>query len=96
MYAKLIDGQLVYAPRKMNTEIEGEPYVVYNPPEEMLLEAGYLPVRYTDMPEPPEDYHYEATWGEESGEIVQGWELVSNEEMEISGEEALAIILGEE
>ena len=40
MYAKLIDGALVKAPRKMNIEIEGEPYVVYNPPAEMLEADG--------------------------------------------------------
>ena len=94
MYAKLIDGALVYAPRKMNTEIGGEPYVVYNPPAEMLIADGWLPVVYTDEPgDAPEGYHYEAAYTEEGGEIVQGWELVEDPP-DISDSEALEIILG--
>ena len=91
MYAKLIDGQLVYAPRKMNTEIGGESYTVFNPPAEMLEADGWLPVVYTDEPEAPEGYHYEATYSEESGEIVQGWELV---ETDYSDAEAYDILFG--
>ena len=68
-YAKLIDGALVYAPRKMATEIDGEPYVVYNPPAEMLEADGWMPVVYADPPETPEGYYYEPTYTEESGEI---------------------------
>ena len=92
MYAKLIDGQLVYAPRKMNTEIEGEPYVVYNSTDEMLAADGWLPLIETDPPDdPPEGYHYEPTYAEESGEIVQGWELV---ETDYSDAEAYDILFG--
>lgn len=92
MYAKLIDGALVYAPRKMNTEIGGEPYVVYNPPAEMLEADGWLPVVYTDEPgDAPEGYHYEPTYTEEGGEIVQGWELV---ETDYSDAEAYDILFG--
>lgn len=92
-YAKLIGGQLVYAPRKMNTEIEGEPYVVYNPPAEMLEADGWLPMIETEPPEAPEGYHYEPTYTEEGGEIVQGWELVEDPD-DISNDEALGIIMG--
>ena len=92
-YAKLIDGALIYAPRKMNTTIDDEPYVVYNPPAEMLEADGWLPVVYTDPPEAPEGYHYEPTYTEEIGEIVQGWELVEDPP-DIPAEEALDIILG--
>ena len=92
MYAKLIDGALVYAPRKMNTEIGGEPYVVYNPPAEMLEADGWLPVVYTDEPgDAPEGYHYEPTYTEEGGEIVQGWALV---ETDYSDAEAYDILFG--
>ena len=96
-YAKLIDGQLVYAPRKMATEIGGEPYIVFNPPLEMLEADGWLPVVYTEMPDAPEGYHYEATyteWQTETGrEILQEWELVEDPP-DIPAEEALEIILG--
>ena len=91
MYAKLIDGALVYAPRKMNTEIGGVSYTVFNPPAEMLEADGWLPVVYTDEPEAPEGYHYEATYSEESGEIVQGWALV---ETDYSDAEAYDILFG--
>lgn len=92
MYAKLINGALVFAPRKMNTTIDGEPYVVYNPPAELLEEQGWLPVVYTDMPgDAPEGYHYEPTYTEESGEIVQEWELV---ETDYSDAEAFNMLFG--
>lgn len=93
MYAKLIDGALIPAPRKMNTEIGGVSYTVFNPPAEMLEADGWLPVVYTDEPEAPEGYHYEATYSEESGEIVQGWELVKDPD-DIPDSEALEIIMG--
>ena len=94
MYAKLIDGELVLAPRKINREIDGEPYVTYNPTDEMLAAQGWLPLIETDPPDdPPEGYHYEPSYTEESGEIVQGWELVEDPP-DIPAEEALEIILG--
>ena len=98
MYAKLIDGALVYAPRKMNTEIGGEPYVVYNPPAEMLIADGWLPVVYTDEPgDAPEGYHYEPTYTESQTEtgymIFQEWDLVEDPP-DISDSEALEIIMG--
>lgn len=92
-HAKLIDGALVCAPRKLPTEIDGEPYVVYNPPDELLEAQGWLPVVYTDPPEAPEGWHCEPTYTEEGGEIVQGWVLVEDPD-DISDSEALEIILG--
>ena len=94
-YAKIIDGVFTLAPRKMQTEIDGELYNVYNPPEEMLIEDNWLPVIETEPGEPVEGYHYEDHYEEQENQIVQIWELVSNDEMEISGDEALSIILGE-
>ena len=97
-HAKLIDGEPVFAPRKMNTDIDGEPYVVFNPPADMLEDDGWLPVVETAMPgDAPEGYHYEATyteWQTEIGrEILQEWELVEDPP-DIPAEEALDIILG--
>lgn len=98
MRAKLIDGQLVDAPRKIQREIDGETYVTYNPTDEMLAKAGWLNVVETPVPgNAPEGYHYEPTYTEEGGEIAQGWVLVEDPdpgEDEISAEEALQIILG--
>ena len=94
MRAKLINGQLVYAPRKIQREIDGETYITYNPTDEMLAEQGWLPVVETPVPgDAPEGYHYEPTYTEEGGEIVQGWVLVQNPD-DISDSEALEIIMG--
>lgn len=96
MRAKLIDGALVYAPRKIQTEIDGEMYTVYNPPDELLAEQGWLPVVETPMPDDaPDGYHYEPTyaeWQTETGrEILQEWELV---ETEYSIADAAEILFG--
>ena len=78
-YAQLIDGEIVFAPRKRQSVIDGTSYTVINPPAEMLEANGWEPVIYTEMPDAPEGYHYESTYTENSGEIVQGWELVQDE-----------------
>ena len=81
-YAKLIDGAIVYAPRKLPV---GE-YVVYNPTPEMLTGAGYKPVRYTDPPEVEPGYVAVPGWEETAGEIVQIWTV---ELAPVSDEDAL-------
>ena len=91
MRAKIIDGALVYAPRKINRTIDGQDYTTYNPTDEMLAEQGWLPVVETDPPEAPEGYHYEPTYTEESGEIVPGWELA---ETEYTDSEVFDILFG--
>jgi len=65
MRGKIIDGNLIYAPRKINWEINGEMYTTYNPTDEMLAELGWLPLVYTDMPNNAiNGYHYEVTYTE--------------------------------
>lgn len=92
MRAKLINGQLVDAPRKIKREIDGAEYITYNPTDEMLAKAGWLNVVETPIPgDAPEGYHYEPTYTEESDEIVQGWVLV---ETEYSDAEVAEILLG--
>lgn len=93
MRAKIIDGEIVFAPRKIVREIDGEMYTTYNPTDEMLADAGWLTVVETEPPEAPEGYHYEATYTEDDGEIVQGWVLVEDSD-DISDSEALDIIMG--
>ena len=93
MRAKIIDGVFTPAPRKILREIDGVEYITYNPTDEMLAEQGWLPVIETDPPEAPEGYHYEPTYTEEGGEIVQGWVLVKDPD-DISDSEALEIIMG--
>lgn len=94
MRAKIIDGQIVFAPRKIEREIDGETYITYNPTDEMLAEQGWLLVIETDPPgDAPEGYHYEDTYTEDGGAIVQGWVLVQDPD-DISDSEALEIIMG--
>lgn len=71
---------------------------IFNPTEEILLDMGYLPVTYTDMPtDAPDGQHYESSWSQTDTEIVQAWTLVDNPaepEPELSADEALNIIMG--
>ena len=94
MYAKLINGTLRIAPRTV--DYNGN--TILNPPEDIILELGYLPVTYTDMPtDTPDGQHYESHWEQTDTEIVQVWTLVDNPadpEPELSADEALNIIMG--
>lgn len=91
-YAKLDNGNLIPAPRKleleMTFEVDGEPvtdlYTVYNPTAEQYASQGWLPVVETEMPnDAPEGYHYEPTYSEymtaDGLELVQEWELVEDD-----------------
>lgn len=75
MYAKLINGTLRSAPKKViynNT-------TVFNPPLDILLALEYFPVVYTAMPtDAPDGWHYESHWGQTDTAIVQVWELVED------------------
>ena len=92
MYAKLIEGEIQFAPRKIVRVIDGRSYTTLNPTGEMLEEQGWLPVVKTQTPgDAPDGYHYIPTYSEVNGEIVQGWELL---EIEYSEEEAFDILFG--
>lgn len=94
MYAKLVNGTLRSAPKKV--DYNGK--TIFNPPEDVLLGMGYLPVAYTDMPtDAPDGQHYESHWEQTDTEIVKVWTLVDNPtepEPELSADEALNIIMG--
>lgn len=94
MYAKLQNGILRSAPRT----ITWNGCTVNNPSDDKLVELGYKPVRYTDMPtEVVEGKRYESTWEEAETEITQVWNLVEDPEYpepELSSDEALNIIMG--
>lgn len=87
-YAKLIEGEIYFAPRK----IKHGDSITYNPTAEMLLPLGYLPVRFTDAPETDIKHIPVCTWTQTDTEIIQQWHI---EEAEISAEDALAILMGE-
>lgn len=88
MYGKLIDGALLYAPKKLN----GDGVVVYNPPVKMYREQGWKEV-ITDHQEPPEGYYFEEEWVEKETTIEIKRTLVPIPD-EISNEEAFDIIFG--
>lgn len=88
-YAKLIDGQIVFAPRHITV---GE-YTVYNPTHEMLTAEGYKPVRYADPPEVEPGYVAVPGWDETAEEIVQTW-TVEPEPDEVDAERAMEILFG--
>lgn len=55
---------------------------VYNPTDEQLIAAGYLPIVETDKPEEREGYCLVAKYAQDGDKIVQSWEYVevTNEE----------------
>ena len=75
MYAKLINGTLRSAPKKVTYSN----ITVFNPPPDVLLALGYLPITYTNMPtDAPDGWHYESHWQQTDTAIVQAWGLVEN------------------
>ena len=90
MYAKLINGEIFFAPKHLDTETSH----IYNPPAELYIEQGWKPVRFTDPPEAPEGYYYESGWSETEDEIVQTWTLVKLPD-EVDEAEAWNILFGE-
>jgi hypothetical protein len=88
-FAKLVDGFPIYAPEPLPV---GET-LVWNPPEELYPEQGYLPLRLTPQPEDEEGWYFVERWTEEDGEIVQGWERVKAPD-DISLDEIAEILLG--
>lgn len=51
MYAKLENGNLIPAPRKIIIEKDGKPFTVFNPSGSTLSESGYKPVEYGAVPQ---------------------------------------------
>lgn len=75
MYAKLQNGMLHSAPKT----VTWKGCTVNNPSADKLVELGYKPVVYTDMPENTETgKHYESSWTETEAEITQMWNLVDD------------------
>lgn len=87
-YAKLIDGNLVYAPNPIlhNGLWYG------NPPAEVYLAEGYKPVRYTEPPAAESGCRPVETWTETEEALVQGWTL--EPAGELTEAEILDILLG--
>lgn len=90
-FAKLIDGELVIAPKIVHYQ----GCVVINPDVEKLTELGYKPVTYTEPPQMEPGYVAVPGWEEQADEIVQTWG-VEPEPDEIDDGRAYRIIVGEE
>lgn len=89
-YAKMINGIPQYAPNP----ILHAGLWYGNPPREIYEAEGYKPVVYNDPPtEPTVGYQWAETWSETDTEIVQGWVLV--EETDVDPYEAMQILFGE-
>lgn len=91
-YAKLINNYPQNAPRCL--QVGGD--WVFNPTDEMMLNAGYLPVIEQEYPEVEEGFYAEPRYAEQDGQIVQVWEAMElpPEPDELTPDEALDIILG--
>lgn len=91
IYAKLIEGELVFAPNPIKV---GEAYIG-NPLGSVYEAEGYKPVSFINQPEPLGTGWWIETWTEAENMIVQGWTWhEATDEDEISSEEALQILLG--
>lgn len=71
-YAKLIDGDLILAP---NPILVDDKYIG-NPPGEVYLAEGYLPVIYTDPTQTEPGYVAVYGWYDEGDAIRQVWTIV--------------------
>ena len=89
MYGKLIDGNMRIAPKRL----PGDGTIVYNPPAEIYIAAGYKPVTFNPMPDAPRGYYYESGWEETEDAIVQTWTLVELPD-DVDETEAWEILFG--
>ena len=75
MYARLQNGILRSAPKT----VTWNGCTVNNPSDDKLVELGYKPVRYTDMPGNHSGWQtYESSWEETDTEITQVWNLADD------------------
>ena len=88
IYAKLIDGEAVFAPRKLR---HGRT-LVYNPTAALLAACGYKPVHFAELPECGEGLVPVPVWSESEEAIEQLW--TTEPEGELSDAAALEILLG--
>lgn len=72
MLAKIINGALSYAPRKII--VDGK--TIFNPPEDALKAQGYKDVETSSAPAvSAQTQQAVPTWQEQEDKIVQSWEL---------------------
>lgn len=70
--AKLNNGAISYAPRKIITDGK----TIFNPSESLLKLQGYMEMEHTDAPTiQTQTQQAVPSWQEQDGKIVQGWEV---------------------
>ena len=79
-YGKLIGGKLIEAPNVLNKD--GKQYI--NPPKELYLEYGYLPLEYTNIPDIKLGYHLVQSWINVNNTLVQRWNYELDEVANVS------------
>lgn len=90
-YAKLIEGNLVFAP---NPIILGDRQIG-NPPGEVYAEQGCKPVVYADPPETEPGFVAVPGWAETDEAIIQTW-TAEEEPDEVDADRAMEILFGGE
>ncbi len=91
MYAKLLNGAFIPAPRKLKLNDT----IVFNPSEVQLALEGYKPVTYTPMPTVESGFYAESGWEDNGESIVQTWTVLEEPaDMDIPDEEAFSILMG--
>lgn len=88
MYAKLINGELQIAPKKLIID----DIQVWNASEADYLSKGWKPVVRTNPPEPEPGFCYVASWKETAKKISVVWTKVEAPDI-VSDSEALAELL---
>lgn len=68
-YGKLIGKTMTLAPKVLI--INEKQYI--NPPKEIYLACGYLPLEYTTIPEERKNCHLVQTWSNEGDRLLQAW-----------------------
>lgn len=88
MYAKLIDGALQTAPRKLIIDDAQ----VWNASAEEYLAKGWKPVTFTQEPDPEEGFYFVPGWKETAKKITQTWTKEAIPDF-VSDSEALAELM---
>ena len=90
-YAKLIDGEIQFAPNPIGVGNRQ----IGNPPASVYEAEGYKPVVYTNPPTVEHGYIAIPGWQEEDNEIVQVWHI-EEEPDEVDADRAMEILFGGE
>ena len=73
MLAKLVNGALSYAPKK----IIADGKTIFNPPDTLLKEQGYKDVETSEAPAvPTQTQQAVSSWQEQEDKIIQSWDIV--------------------